>query len=143
MSDKAKTAGIKYLKNLTSVYIKDNAVATGQAVKSPLDSCDIRYDSIKLDGVPLTITKTDFKSALKDNSVFDTNDPINGWDGSAVKEVSSSNHTVNFTSSDTPSKIEITFTLQNLKFTPNSSDDSKPAEKHEAVSDKRIVLNAR
>ena len=142
LSDKAKTAGIKYLKNLTSVYIKDNAVATGQAVKSPLDSCDIRYDSIKLDGVSLTITKTDFKSALKENSVFDTNDPINGWDGSAVKEVSSSNHTVNFTSSDTPSKIEITFTLQNLKFTPNSSDDSKPAEKHEAVSEKRIVLNA-
>lgn len=142
LSDKAKAAGISYLNNLTSIYIKDNDVTNGNAAKSPLDSCNIRYDSITVDGTPLTITNTGFKSAIKESGIFDTNDPINGWDGSAVKEVITSNHTVNFTTVTNPTRIEIVFTLENMKFTEDVPADVIPATSINASSKKEIRLAA-
>ena len=139
LSDAAKKAGINYLNNLTSIYIKDNDVTNGDAATSPLDGCEIRYDSIKVDGVELTITNTGFKSALKASGVFDTNDPINSWDGSAVAEVEETgDHVLNFTTVTDPTEIEITFTLRNLKFTEKVPADQIPAESIEAASDKNI-----
>lgn len=128
LSDRAKDAGIEFLKNLTSIYIKDNDVTMGSAVRSPLDGCLIRYDSVKVNGTPLTLTNSEFKSAIKDSGIFDTNDPINGWDGSAVEEVTTSDHTVNFTTVEDPAKIEITFTLKDLKFSEEVSAGDIPAE---------------
>lgn len=141
LSDAAKKAGINYLNNLTSIYIKDNAVTTGESSKTPLDNCEIRYDSIVVDGVPLTITKGGFKSALKENGVLDTNDPINGWDGSVVKEVTTSNHVVNFSTVTNPKKIEITFTLQNMKFTEETQVGDIPADKIENITASEIGLS--
>lgn len=139
LSDAAKKAGINYLNNLTSIYIKDNDVTNGDAATSPLDGCEIRYDSIKVDGVELTITNTGFKSALKASGVFDTNDPINSWDGSAVAEVEETgDHVLNFTTATDPTEIAITFTLRNLKFTEKVPADQIPAESIEAASDKNI-----
>ncbi|HIV86438.1 MAG TPA: Ig-like domain-containing protein, partial [Candidatus Monoglobus merdigallinarum] len=128
LSDRAKDAGIEFLKNLTSIYIKDNDVTMGSAVRSPLDGCLIRYDSVKVNGTPLTLINSEFKSAIKDSGIFDTNDPINGWDGSAVEEVTTSDHTVNFTTVEDPAKIEITFTLKDLKFSEEVSAGDIPAE---------------
>lgn len=141
LSDTAKKAGIQYLNNLTSIYIKDNAVSSGESAKSPLDTCEIRYDSILVDGAELTISKSGFKSAIKDNGVFDTNDPINGWDGSAVKEITTSDHVVNFSTVTNPKKIEIIFTIQNLKFTEKIITDEKPATKIENVTESEVVLD--
>ncbi|MCC8097406.1 MAG: hypothetical protein LIO44_02370 [Eubacterium sp.] len=126
LSSAAQSAGMKYLNNLTSIYIKDNDVTNGNSVVSPLDSCYIRYDKITLDGVELTITNNDFKSAIKDSGVLDTNDPVNSWDGSAVSEVTVSNHVLNFTTVTNPTRIEVVFTLKDLVFTEETSADEKP-----------------
>lgn len=114
LSAKAKEAGISTLNNVTAIYIKDTDDASG----NPLSACNIRYDKIEVDGTELTILedKKGFKSALKDSGIFDTNDPINGWDGSAVEEVKSSNHSVSFTTITEPKKITITFTLDGMQF---------------------------
>lgn len=116
LSSKAGDAGVNTLNNVTAIYIKDHDVTMGDARVSPLSSCDIRYDEIDVDGTKLTITNNDFKSALKDSGVFDTNDPINAWDGSAVKEVSTLNNVASFPNIPDPKKITITFTLQHMKF---------------------------
>lgn len=116
LSSKAGDAGVNTLNNVTAIYIKDHDVTTGDARVSPLSSCDIRYDEIDVDGTKLTITNNDFKSALKDSGVFDTNDPINAWDGSSVKEVSTVNNVASFSKISDPKKITISFTLKNMKF---------------------------
>lgn len=119
LSDAAKKAGVKYLKDIGSLYIKDYDVDTNGASASPVKTCDIRYDEIKVNGTPLTITKTDFKSALK-GKVVDTGDPLNAWDGSAVSDsditTDKKKFRVNFTNFAEPTKIEIKFTIDNLEF---------------------------
>ncbi len=117
LSDAAIAAGVDSLKNLTAIYIKDYSVTTGKAGISPLDTCDIMYDEIKVNGVPMTITQTEPKSALKASGIFDTNDPVNSWDGSYIEEVSVSNYAANLTGVDKPYSIEVTFSLSNMQFT--------------------------
>lgn len=118
LSKSAKKAGVTSLTNLGAVYLKDYDVSTGKLYKSSLISCDIKYDKILVDGVAMTITKTEPKSAIKGSGIFDTNDPINGWDGCAVKEVDwiAKDRLVNFTNVKNPKRIEITFTISNLVF---------------------------
>lgn len=116
LSTKATEAGVNTLNNVTAIYIKDHDVTVGDAKVSPLVSCDIRYDEIDVDGKKLTIKNQDFKSALKDSGIFDTNDPINAWDGSAVEEVKNVGQSASFTGITDPKKITVTFTLQNMKF---------------------------
>ncbi len=116
LSDDAKRSGIKALKNLTSIYIKDQDVTNGVAGKSALVSCDIKYDKIVVDGTEFTITITEPKNAIKTSGIFDTNDPFNSWDGSAVAEVESVDHVLNMTNLTNPKKVEVTFTLSNLVF---------------------------
>lgn len=116
LSAEAVQAGVSTLNHVTAIYIKDNEVTNGNAKISPLKSCDIRYDDITVDGVKLTLKSQESKSALKDSGIFDTNDPINGWDGSVVEEVTSNNNSVSFSSIENPKKITITFTLSDMAF---------------------------
>ena len=119
LSDAAKSAGVRGLKYLTSIYIKDYAVTSGKLGASNLTACNIQYDKIVVDGVELTITSTEPKNGIKTSGIFDTNDPINSWDGSAVAEVDlvdADAHVINLTTSDNPQKIEVTFTLSGLTF---------------------------
>ena len=116
LSDNAKRSGIRALKNLTSIYIKDQDVTNGVAGKSALVSCDIKYDKIVVDGTEFTITITEPKNAIKSSGIFDTNDPFNSWDGSAVAEVEAIDHVLNMTNLENPKKVEVTFTLSNLVF---------------------------
>ena len=116
LSQAASDAGIDSLKNLTAIYIKDQDVTDGNTSESPLDTCDIMYDKIVVDGQELTINQTAPKCALKSSGIFDTNDPINSWDGSAVDEIKCSNYVANFSTVENASKIEVTFTLSNMKF---------------------------
>lgn len=116
LSKKAVDAGIESLNRVTAIYIKDHEVTAGEASTSPLSACDIRYDEIVVDGQKLTIKNNDFKSALKSSGIFDTNDPINSWDGSVVEEVEIDHNAVLFTGMTNPKKISITFTLQNIAF---------------------------
>ncbi|MBE5875943.1 MAG: hypothetical protein E7290_03530 [Lachnospiraceae bacterium] len=137
LSDNAKNAGVTGLNNLTAVYIKDHGVTLGQYGKSPLISCDITYDSVVVDGKALTVTKTDAKSAIKASGILDTNDPINSWDGSAVEEVTVSNHVLNFTAVDNPQKVEVTFTISNLVF-----DEAAMVVEKEAATDIDVMHGA-
>lgn len=116
LSSAAADAGVTGLNDLTAIYIKDDSVTRGRAQKSPLVSCDIFYDSIKVDGVELAVNMDGPKSALKASGILDTNDPINSWDGSVVEEVTVSNHVLNFTTVENPQKVEVTFTISNLVF---------------------------
>lgn len=116
LSSAAKDAGVTGLNDLTAIYIKDDSVTRGRTQKSPLVSCDIFYDSIKVDGVELAVHMDAPKSALKASGILDTNDPINSWDGSVIEEVSVSNHVLNFTGMTNPQKVEVTFTISNLVF---------------------------
>ncbi len=123
LSAAAGEAGVDSLENLTAIYIKDNQVSLGAASTSPLLSCDITYDKVVVDGVELTITKPGPKSALKSSGIFDTNDPINSWDGSAVEEASASGQVANFVDMEAPKTIEITFTLSNIVYSDGVSAD--------------------
>ena len=119
LSDAAKSAGVRGLKYLTSIYIKDYAVTAGKLGASNLTACNIKYDKIVVDGVELTITSTEAKNGIKSSGIFDTNDPVNSWDGSAVAEVDLVDpdaHVINLTTNDSPQKIEVTFTLSGLTF---------------------------
>ena len=71
-----------------------------------------------VDGVELTINQTESKSALKSSGIFDTNDPFNSWDGSAVEEVSVKSHVLNMDIAgvENPQSVTVTFTLSNLVF---------------------------
>lgn len=118
LSSSAKNAGILGIQNLTAVYIKDFAVTEGVLSASNITSCDIIYDKVVVDGKELTITMTEPKNGIKTSGIFDTNDPINSWDGSAVEEVvwDQEGHVVSVDGVTNPQKIEVTFTLSNLVF---------------------------
>ena len=118
LSDAAKTAGVRGLNHLTSIYIKDYSVTNGALGASNLTACNIKYDKIVVDGVEFTITNAEEKSAIKSSGIFDTNDPFNAWDGSAVAEVEidSENHVLEITGVENPQKVEVTFTLSGLTF---------------------------
>lgn len=116
LSQSAIDAGVDGLSKLTSIYIKDQDVTEGNATESPLETCDIMYDKIVVDGQEMTINQTEPKSALKSSGIFDTNDPVNAWDGSAIDEIKCSNYVADFSTVENPSKIEVTFTLSNIKF---------------------------
>lgn len=131
LSDAAKAAGVSDLNRVTAIYIKDYDVATGKASKTPLSVCQIRYDKITADGAELTLKNNDYKSALKDSGIFDTNDPINAWDGSAIEEISMSNHAINFTTAEPPKKIEVTFTLDHMCFEGSGPEPVLPPENQE------------
>lgn len=113
LSDEAKNAGVTSLSNLTAIYVTDEGVSSGK--QSSLTACDIMWDKVVVDGNELTITQESPKSAFKSSGIFDTNDPINAWEGSMVEEVSASaDHVANFTTVTNPTTIEITFTLSNM-----------------------------
>lgn len=138
LSNAAKAAGITDISNLTAIYIQDQAVALGNAKSSPLESCNIKYLSVKADGKELTLNSlAGPKSAIKDGGVFDTNDPINAWDGSAVDEITVSDHVANFTTGK-PKTIEITFELSDMEFKVASSGRENEAIQIKAYSDTEI-----
>lgn len=134
LSENAKSLGISELKNLTAVYIIDMGVQNNS--KSPLSACNIMYDEVKVNDVPLTITQTSPKSAFKSSGIFDTNDPINAWDGSLVSEVSAdSNHVANFVGIDNPKTVSVTFTLSDMMW-----EDAQEEEK-ETVTNNAVTGN--
>lgn len=117
LSEDTKALGVTGLNNLTSIYIKDYDVTTGELMKSNVLACMIRWDKIVVDGVELTITNNEFKDAMKITGIFDTNDPFNAWDGSSVAEVTvdTENHVLNINLED-PQTVSVTFTLSGLTF---------------------------
>lgn len=125
LSEAAAKAGVEGLNNLTAIYIKDHAVTLGEAKKTNLESCDIFYDKIVVDGAELTVNMTEPKSALKSSGVLDTNDPFNSWDGSMVEEVTVSNHVLNISGVDNPQRVEVTFTLSNMVFPAGEEEGSE------------------
>ncbi len=127
LSSKATTAGVTGLNNLTAIYIKDHSVTLGKAKKSPLVSCDIIYDEIKIDGVAYKVNMDAPKAAMKASGILDTNDPINSWDGSVIEEVTVENHVLNFSGLENPQVAEVTFTLSNLVFAEGAAGVEKPA----------------
>ena len=126
LSADATAAGIKYLKGLTAVYLLDMGNAEGN--QSPITACNIMFNRVIVDGVDLTVTQTAPKSALKSTGIFDTNDPINAWDGSQVEEVmADSNHSATFTTVENPTKITVVFTLSDMVWAgeePQATEDS-------------------
>lgn len=124
LSAEAKAAGVNSLTNLTAIYLLDMGVAAGH--QSELTQADIMFNNVVVDGTELTITQAAPKSAFKSNGVFDTNDPINAWDGSQVEEVQAgSDHVANFTSIERPTKISVTFTLSNMNWASGKQEEEK------------------
>ena len=117
LSEGTRMMGVDSLENLTAIFIYDHAVRTGEQMISSVTACDIRWDAISVNGQELTVTNSEFKSAIKSTGIFDTNDPFNSWDGSAVAEVivDTENHVLNIDVAD-PVTVSITFTIQNLTF---------------------------
>ena len=117
LSEGTRMMGVDSLENLTAIFIYDHAVRTGEQMISSVTACDIRWDAISVNGQELTVTNSEFKSAIKSTGIFDTNDPFNSWDGSAVAEVivDTENHVLNIDVAD-PVTVSVTFTIQNLTF---------------------------
>lgn len=118
----AKNAGIHSIENLTAIYIYDLGATEG--MQSPLKACNITYDAVTVDDTALTVSKPGPKSAFKSAGIFDTNDPINSWDGSCVDEVELvGEHVVSFTKG-AAQKVSVTFTLSDFDWTGADSDAS-------------------
>ncbi len=128
LSAAAVAAGVTSLRNLTAVYLKDQAIVDGSESKSYLNSCMIMWDEVIVDDVPLTITLTEPKNAIKASGQFDTNDPINSWDGSYVEEVTVTDHVLNITAVENPQKITVVFTISDLVFGEKTVPAIKPIE---------------
>ncbi|MBP5185014.1 MAG: glycoside hydrolase family 5 protein [Lachnospiraceae bacterium] len=122
LSEDAKALGVSTLSNLTAVYLLDAGAADG--AQSPLKAANIKYEKVVVDGKELTITNSEPKSAFKSSGIFDTNDPINSWDGSAVEEVAVSEHVLNFTDPTRPKTISITFTLDGFVWGEDAPKDT-------------------
>ncbi len=143
LSDAAKNAGVTGLNNLTAVYLKDHAVTLGNDYKSHLDSCNIMWNSVVVDGKALTVNQTEPKSAIKSNGQFDTNDPLNSWDGSYVDEVEVANNVLNIVGIENPQVITITFTISDLVFSADAmaSDEVIEATGIETAGDAAVTLS--
>lgn len=117
LSESSRKLGVTGLDNLTAIFIYDQAVRDGDQMASGVTAAEIRWDSITVNGQELTLTNNEFKSAIKTNGIFDTNDPLNAWDGSAVEEVivDTENHVLNIAVED-PVTVTVTFTIQGLTF---------------------------
>lgn len=117
LSESSRNMGVTGLDNLTAVFLYDHMVRTGAQKVSNLTACEIRWDSVVVNGQELTLNNTEFKSAIKATGIFDTNDPLNAWDGSSVDEVTvdTENHVLNIAVDD-PVTITVTFTIQGLTF---------------------------
>lgn len=117
LSESSRSMGVTDLSNLTAIFLYDHQVRTGQQMTSGVTACEIRWDSVTVNGQELTITNSEFKSALKSNGIFDTNDPLNAWDGSSVEEVivDTENHVLNI-SVEEPITVTVTFTIRGLTF---------------------------
>ena len=125
LSAAATGVGVESLSGVGSIYIKDYAVTMLESTKTPVTSCQIRYDKILLDGVELTITNQEFKEAMKASGVLDTGDPVNAWDGSVVAEATAnSDFTISFAGNEAPKKIEVTFTLSGLTFETTAAEEN-------------------
>jgi hypothetical protein len=113
LSQAAKDAGVKSLKGIGALYLYDISSKSGV-----LASCDIHWDEIVIDGVPMTVKAHEPKSAIKANGKLDTNDPLNAWDGSYVEEVYEDKTTYNviFPEGMEPKVITITFTISNWQY---------------------------
>lgn len=109
LSEEAMEAGVTSLAGVGAIYLADSEGKNGL-----LASCDIFYDEISLDGVDLTITQTEPKTALKAGDRFDTNDPVNAWDGSSVSEASAEDYMISFEGNPAPKSITVTFTISNF-----------------------------
>ena len=117
LSESARNMGVTDLSNLTAIFLYDYEVRKGNQMYSSVTACDIRWDSVVVNGQALTVTNNEFKSAIKASGIFDTNDPLNSWDGSSVAEVivDTENHVLNI-DMEKPVTITITFTIQGLTF---------------------------
>ena len=103
----AKAAGVFNLNGAGAIYIYDIDGNAGL-----LQGVNIHYDEILLDGVAMAINEHAPKSALKASGKFDTNDPLNAWDGSVSPDVTyTGDKNIVFTNNDKPRSIQITFTL--------------------------------
>ncbi len=140
LSDAAVKAGITNLDKLTAIYIKDENVDNGSAKASPLDSCNITIDKVVLDGQTLTLNSLAAAKEAVKNGVFDSGNPVNAWDGSAVDEVKATDHVATFTTNTAHKVIEVTFTLSGMKFKTPTTGIEHPAEKIEAVGDTTINI---
>lgn len=117
LSESSRKMGVTELKNLTAIFLYDHAVRVGDQKTSSVTACEIRWDSICVNDTELTLNGSDFKSAIKASGIFDTNDPLNAWDGSAVEEVTTDTdaHVLNI-NVEQPTTISITFTISGLTF---------------------------
>ncbi|MBR6898444.1 MAG: glycoside hydrolase family 5 protein [Lachnospiraceae bacterium] len=131
LSDDAIAKGVDSLVNLTAIYVKDAGVDDGE--QSPLKGAKIMYDSFIVDGQELTITLTEPKNAFKGNGIFDTNDPVNAWEGSCIEQTTmdSSSHVANFTGLENPKKAELTFTLSDMTWEEEQETPSQPDQPSE------------
>lgn len=109
LSEEAAEAGVTSLVGIGAIYLADTEGQNGK-----LASCDIFYEEILLDGKELTVTQTEPKTALKAGDRFDTNDPVNAWDGSSVAEAAAEDYVISFEGNPEPQSITVTFTLSNF-----------------------------
>ncbi|MCM1307357.1 MAG: hypothetical protein NC223_02025 [Butyrivibrio sp.] len=127
LSEEGKATGATGIKDFGAIYILDeSSLTTGE---SPVSSCMIKYDAVIVDGTELTVTQTEPKEAVKSNGIFDTNDPLNAWDGSVVEEVTTDLNafTVNFTTVENPQKITVRFTLSDIVMAEGGGEEKTDA----------------
>ena len=113
LSQAAKDAGVTSLKGIGALYLFDITSKSGV-----LESCDIHWDEVVIDGVSMTVKEHAPKSAIKANGKLDTNDPLNAWDGSYVEGVveNKTTYNVEFPDGMEPKVVTITFTISNWKY---------------------------
>ncbi len=131
--DASKLSDLPSLNGCQAIYIKQTE---GNPI---LKSCTIRYTSIKVDGVSMNIN-TSKKNVIKGN-VFDSGNPINGWDGSCIDGVTANaNHEVYFDGMDNPQKLEVTFAVDKIVFLGEVEEEIVPATSLESQDGYKIFM---
>ncbi len=125
-------------KDFGSIYISDQNPSAKVVKKAR-----IRYDEVKVNDTVLTITKPDFKNAMK-MGTFDTGDPVNAWNGNAVEEIvaGSAQYTLNFSTVDKPTKLSVTFTLEGVQFAEIKTLKKNEATAMESAVETDVVVDA-
>lgn len=129
LSSEARGAGVNSLDGVGAIYIKDVT-----ASNKTFTSANIFFDEVIVNGTPLTVIQTEPKSALKASGIFDTNDPINAWDGSQVSEVSVDEFVIYFTTIENPTTIQVTFTLSDVAFTEGEAASAEGVVRMQSVA---------
>lgn len=135
-----KNAGVTGLNNIGAIYLIDDQVLNMVTLDSIVNSFDITYDSLKIDGTEVELSNHDERTGMKSRGEIDTNGPINAWEDCQLADGTytiGEDFALNFTGFENPQVLELTFTVTNMEFKEAATEPA--ADTTEASSEEETT----